>query len=364
MATVTGHYQDTPGARFARDRLDALLRRINLLQREPRQAERRKAWFHAMPDFSPSLNEERIASGLPVGGLIGWQPSAFDFVPASIPANGCGVLVGRQTTAPNYKSLLRNVVAASTSLTIGDRAMIWDAGRKNHFLNIYRGNDGSIYTVLHCSLPEFKQSAVAGIRVSTAESPEGSLAYYKDAAAEAFRAAAELIEELALEKRRLLAAAIFPEAEIIFNHNHVRMVSAHVAAIGCYVSTRPILDGPLTIGPGEKAFLTSTVVPTNTPAGTLYLQPHGTGNAMSRPGLVRFNERHRLFYVARNDRRVSLYDTATDVFDTYPNLDQSRASLAQWLGSENSVIELVPLIETKLRTLSEVRTHGSRGAPT
>lgn len=348
MCIISGVYPDTPASRFAKARLSQLLEKISAVGNHLEGNGVPEAWFQAMPDFSPSLNDMRMAEGLPVGGVLGWNTGETDFVPAAVPSNGCGVLVAEVFDPLPAMRLIANIralIAAPPS--IGGRRLIWDAGHKNHFLNVYSGPDGSTYLILHCSLPEYKSDAFSNIPVKVVDTPFGPLRCYHGDAADAYRVAARHVEEMAQRKREIIRLHVAPRSTTIFNENHVRLVSRTAAAVGCYASQSPILRAPLTVGPGKQAFLISTRRPTATPAGELFLQPHGTGNSMSRPGDVAYDEKFRLLLVKRPEQAV--YDTPADVFDTYPDISEMADSFVSWFGSNSGMLTLTPLIETKLR---------------
>lgn len=299
-----------------------------------------------MPDFSPSLNESRIAGGLPVGGVLGWSSSRI--VPAVIPSNGCGVLVAELPNRPEPADAITRIQAfRHKPPSLDGMPLIWDAGHKNHFLSIYAQEGGESNIVLiHCSAPEVKTSAFAGIPTHWLNTPDGELECYLEKDANEFRTQAAFVEEFGIRKRAVMCQRIFPESRVMFNRNHVGLVNARAAAIGCYWSEGPLYNTPVSMAPGGPVLLLGAHEPTQTPIGPLYILPHGTGNTMSMPGRVDFDEPTGIFAVVRSG--TTFYDQATDVFDTYPTGAAAEAMLTA-ASAELDIPRYEPVIETKLR---------------
>lgn len=341
MHRVLGVYPPSAAASFARERLAYFLDRLASATTADDEL---GSWFFAMPDFSPSLNPSRIHAGLPVGGVLGWANEAV--VPTALPANGCGMLVARLPSVVTAEELLRRVTSLmADSPSIGDQPLIWDAGRKNHFLNLYRGTYGDSYCILHCSLPEFKNQISAELTPTVIQGPRGAIECFVGKEADRYRALAGTIEELSITKRERICRRIFPAGEILSNQNHVRMIAPNAAAIGCYVGASSTANMPLTVAPGHEAYLTGTKSVIDTPVGNFFVQPHGTGNSMSRPGEVVYDERTRKMTV-HGTVSGGLTTSAEDVFDTWPTMDTVGHYYSEWLDSATD--HLTPVVETKV----------------
>ncbi|WBB86135.1 hypothetical protein O7542_03035 [Micromonospora sp. WMMC264] len=346
---ITGDYISSAATRFAEERLYTFLRRLDYVC-NPSGANHSAAttWFHAMPDFSPSLNEARIREGLPVGGILGWGTPDTHFMPGILPSNGCGILVAKVRALPRIQELVESVAGLAEKPPLVDsRPVIWDAGRKNHFLNFYRDDEGTYYIVLHCSAPELRDT-LQSLTKTSYDTPHGSISLFEDGSAEGFRKFAKQAEEFGNKKREIICMAIASDANIIFNRPHMELISDRCFAIGCYASSLPIADVPIMVAPGQPALLVDCSNVIETPQGPIYAVPHGTGNAMTRPGRISYVERHSTFVVER--RETAVYDVASQVFDSFPTLDQVGSHFAKWTDSPDARLrQLQPIIELKLQ---------------
>lgn len=345
---VDGQYADRPSSRFALQRLEPFLRRLASACGSGEHKCVPAAWFYALPDFSPSLNEYRIAEGLPVGGILGWSKARINIVPAAIPINGCGIILARLNGPVRADEILKRFQSGVISkLRIGDKKIILDIGHKNHFLNLYRDDADESYLMLHCSLPEYKADVIASLNQKQVDTPWGPLSCYANREADRFRDSAAMVERLAVAKRNLIFSQLVPDATVLFNQNHVYLFNPTTAVIGCYVSNVPMCNVPLTTTPGGPAYLVNAEVSAPTPIGSLFVQPHGTGNNMKYSGRITFDENSRIFYVENENQDI--YDSAIDIFEGYTDLSSVAALFTPWIGPQTRSVFLKPSGQLKLR---------------
>lgn len=332
--TITGSCPDTLATRFAYEHLERYLRSVMGMPDVDKFLT--AIWFHRLPDFSPSLNDTRLAIGLPVGGLLGWNASC-DFVPPGVPANGCGMAVARVSRSAGPHQVIDALKrVAQAGLQVRDYEIQWDAGRKNHFLSVYSDKTGKRYAILHCSFPEGKLAEDSFFPCENPADVTRRKPLFEEAA-RSFRAHATELQTLGIQKRQLLLESIFGEVEIVSNRSHVGFVDGQVVVMGCYAATTPIDNSPLTVAPRKNAFLVSTRSPTDLPCGPLYIQPHGTGNASSLSGTLSYFPNSGLFECAHPSL---LTDSAQDVFDTHMGLEECQPWLASWLDNESVELRL------------------------
>lgn len=338
VSQVLGAYPTSDSAQFARSRLERFL--VNLSQVQSQSGDD-AAWFLALPDFSPSLNRNRVRVGIPVGGLLGWADPTI--VPATLPVNGCGMAVAKLKSSIADTDMPTRIQAFLASKpSIDDIPVEWDAGRKNHFLSIYEDAQGESFAILHCSLPELKAESRSGLQSTSAGS--NPLEFYCGRYAERFFANAVRIQDLAVRKRRLICERVFPGCEVISNRNHVSFIAPGLAAIGCYVSRGPLKNSPFTVGPTRDAYLLDVHIRTETPVGDFYVQPHGTGNSMRLPGKVQYQDESDSFRIERDS--VTFASSPSQVFDSWPTLETVRQYFDPWLTQATRTLS--PRIETKL----------------
>jgi hypothetical protein len=101
------------------------------------------------------------------------------------------------------------------------------------------------------------------------------------------------------------------------------------------------------VAPGKPAYLVRNISGEARGPRGLYTIPHGTGNSMSEPGDVRFDEGRKVFFVERGER-IAIYDKASDIFDTYPGGTEVLKN--DFMGGLTQVDRLLPFMEIKLRS--------------
>lgn len=347
-----GLARETPAQCFAAARLDALLDQLASVLVE-RRRDPTDVWFWAMPDFSPSLNEDRVRRGFPVGGVLNWGDGTDIFTPVGTGINGCGMLVASFASEITPGVLLQRLHSARSDrgLQIDGTKIQWDLGRKNHFLNLYRSEAGESLAILHCSAPELKALEHC-LPVTRVDTPSGPLEIYDGTAAQSYEGLVERRRSFAIAKREFLARMILGEdIAIIYNDSHMTLAGRNCAALGCYFSPAPLSRVPLLVAPGEAAYLVSSANATLLPFGWRYLLPHGTGNAASADvSEINFDQTTGTLMV-QGKNVLQGYSDLSAALSEFPRMPDWLALLRSG-DVPNTTVELLrPVLETKIGAL-------------
>ena len=111
--------------------------------------------YVACPDFSISLRQRRLILGLPIGGYVRWN-SDYRFFPLELDVNSCGVHVlelGTEFDEDLFQHQLFSLKDRldKEELVLGGAKLKWNFSRRNHFINVYRSDEGVYYMVAHSS---------------------------------------------------------------------------------------------------------------------------------------------------------------------------------------------------------------------
>jgi len=113
--------------------------------------------FIGAPDFSITLNRDRLRGGFVIGNIINWGEGTIPFFPVELMPNCCGTLCAQIEDEINEDILVENISKLlKKEILIDNMRINLDLGRKNHFLNIYDDGCGDHYLMIHTSLTEAK----------------------------------------------------------------------------------------------------------------------------------------------------------------------------------------------------------------
>lgn len=111
--------------------------------------------YVACPDFSISLRQRRLILGLPIGGYVKWNPH-YRFFPLELDVNSCGVHMVKLSKGFDiefFKSALLQLKLDldNNRINLNGVTLKWNFSRRNHFINIYEDNEGTLFLVAHSS---------------------------------------------------------------------------------------------------------------------------------------------------------------------------------------------------------------------
>ncbi len=111
--------------------------------------------YVACPDFSISLRQRRLILGLPIGGYVRWNVD-YRFFPLELDVNSCGVHVlelGTEFDEDAFQNALFSLKESldKKELVLEEITLKWNFSRRNHFINVYKSEEGIYYMVAHSS---------------------------------------------------------------------------------------------------------------------------------------------------------------------------------------------------------------------
>ena len=203
-----------------------------------------KAMIIGATDFSFQTSPAKFRASVPEGAKIIWGDGNYDFIPAEMEFDFCGMLVGGLETEPKIEEILDRLDE------IGNKAYEIDGisveteevfRPGNHFLNLYKVKNHSKVNlpknlaILHCSSNEFRKKLInfANERAERISTPFGHSLLLKGGDAKIYQNLCQAGSLFALKKRQLLFEEIFGKGEIIANHNHYELIRPNQAVIGC-----------------------------------------------------------------------------------------------------------------------------------
>lgn len=221
------------------------------------------------PDSSPSKNPARLASGFTTGGEVWWSPNT-DIAPLDMFPNCCGIAVARVDASEplaNYFNRLTTLSASPPTLD-GVRIQV-DLNRKNHFLGLFRDDEGQAYALVHCSAPEFKATSPFELGLSWKESdalskmmhvletPAGPIRFLSGReSCSIFAELTDAASAFARSKRQLILEAVFgPTTEVMSDRQHQGYVSRSHVVLGSQMPDDRSDEYIYLLGPRDDARL-------------------------------------------------------------------------------------------------------------
>lgn len=228
-----------------------------------------KAIFVGAPDLSLTLNSGRFSNGFSIGGKLKWGNGDIEFIPIDLMINSCGVLSGFLENLPSKQDILERIrKLKSSKITLDGMDIIWDFGRKNHFIAVFESiQDNRFLFMIHSSAPEFKRDNIKGFglypseskilqeKIKTVSTPHGNLRYIDGNDANAFYQQYCLSEQFSKDRRAYIASEVFGDFELISNVTHLGLTDMNTCLLGCYEFKSENEVYPFLTTPSSNSFL-------------------------------------------------------------------------------------------------------------
>lgn len=231
-----------------------------------------------LDDFAITLNETRFGANLAVGMTLVTAGEPIYILESMV--NCCGIVVAEVDELD-----IDSIVDRINNLDFAGA----DLGKKNHFLNVYRGSDGKHLAVAHTSFAEVKTGTqdVPGLYPRTGSffnrigqrygGNHGSYTILTGESALEYEQAVAHWDEYSCRRREALVLELFAGGRIVFSKSHVNVPKSGVTVLGGYHSNNADEFLLLTEGPGEPARVYQMSDFDFVDAVDGYLTPHGSG---------------------------------------------------------------------------------------
>jgi len=202
----------------------------------------KKAIVVGAPNFTFQTSPDKFHQGIPEGSRFAWGDGKYNFIPAELNFDFCGMLIGEVYDNFNLKDILDTLHEMSekeyeiNGVKI-DKTYFRPGG---HFLKLYKVENHSALdlpekiAVLHTSSNEMYFSLRSFVREKCEEirTPFGVRRILLDDDAKEYRKHCEYASEFSKRKRQFLFEQIF-EGEVIINRNHYDLIGLNEAIVGC-----------------------------------------------------------------------------------------------------------------------------------
>lgn len=227
------------------------------------------------PDRSPSRNSFRCRSGVVVGGVYIWGDGTREFVPLGFAPTACGLCtVGLNVLPPAVQIFNRLLAFPATQSTVDGTRIRLDFARRNHFISVFEvralaqcpAPRHAYIAILHCSVPEIKQTSQFGFgldyfrsqslrdRADTLSSPLGEISFASGPLAKEYYDLCSYANSFACRKRAVIASYLFPDGEVLSNSQHHGLLSPNSCTVGSQqADSSDVL--PFLLGPNQSSFL-------------------------------------------------------------------------------------------------------------
>ena len=201
----------------------------------------RRAIVVGAPNFTFQTSPEKFRQGIPEGARFAWGDGRYDFIPADLSFDFCGMLVGGVYDEPSLKDVLDTIHEMSEKEYEIDGMKV-DKRRfrpGGHFLKLYEVENRDLpdpprVAVLHTSSDEMYRLLRGFVdeRCEEVKTPFGVRRILLDSDAREYRRRCEYASKFSMEKRKLLFEEVFG-GEVMANRNHYDLVGLNEAVIGC-----------------------------------------------------------------------------------------------------------------------------------
>lgn len=222
---------------------------------------RRRAIVVGAPNFTFQTSPGKFRIGVPEGAKFTWGDGTYDFVPADLEPDFCGMLIGliegdltlEETLNKLYRA--RGRIHEINGVKI-EKPLFWPG---SHFLKLYEVKNNQDLNlsrkvvVLHVSSNEMRNLLRGFVRrrAEEIETPFGTTRILRGNDAREYIKLCKKASDFSKRKRQLLFEEIF-EGEVIANHNHYDLTGFNEAIIGCTL----ISEGEISvISLTDKAYL-------------------------------------------------------------------------------------------------------------
>ena len=204
----------------------------------------KKAMVVGAPGFTFQTSSDKFRRGIPEGARFTWGDNTYDFIPAGLDIDFCGMLVGIVEDDLSLERILNILYEMREKKYEIDnkeieKSYFWPG---SHFLKVY---DVKNYkeldlpknvAVLHTSSNKMRNQVkdLFRERAEKIETPFGITRVLRGKNAKEYEKLCTYASDFSKRKRQILFEEIF-EGEIIANHNHCDLKGLNEAIIGCDV---------------------------------------------------------------------------------------------------------------------------------
>ena len=211
--------------------------------------------YVACPDLSITLRERRLILGLPIGGYINWTGTKI--FPLELDVNSCGVHMVKplgQFDLDSFRTRMKDLKRKmdDQEIVVDGITLKWNFARRNHFINVYKGQAGAHYVIFHSSGETVLfdwQGLHSRFNVRTCRIDKRDVPYICGEDVDTYWAIAERENEFFFRRHQRVFRELFGEEfQIVYADRHFGMVNEYELLMGCSkvpVGTRfPILTKP------------------------------------------------------------------------------------------------------------------------
>ena len=196
------------------------------------------------PDFTFQTSSNKFCRGIPEGAKFMWGDNTYDFVPADLELDFCGMLVGAVEEDLNLERILNTLYEMRekryeiNNIEI-EKSYFWPG---SHFLKLYDVKNYKTLdlpknvVVLHTSSNVMRNRLKDFVRerYEEIETPFGKTCVLRGKNAREYKKCCKYASDFSKRKRQILFKEIF-DGETIANHNHCDLKGLNEAIIGCDV---------------------------------------------------------------------------------------------------------------------------------
>lgn len=224
------------------------------------------AMFIGAPDFTFQTSPYKFHEAVPEGGKIIWGDGTYNFVPAEIEPDFCGLLAGAVENGIDLEEVLDTLheMRQKDSYYVGNTKIeLHNFRPSSHFLNLYGVDNHKALNlpesvaVLHTSSDEMRDllSDLVRERAEEMRTPFGVSRVLRGSDAWEYQRRCRDSSDFTKKKRKLLFEEIFGHGEIIANHNHYELTGPNGAVIGCSAVNEEGEVFVITLIDGSPAYL-------------------------------------------------------------------------------------------------------------
>lgn len=205
---------------------------------------KKRAIVVGAPDFTFQTSSNKFREGIPEGARFTWGDGTYDFLPADLELDFCGMLVGAVEDDLSLERILDTLCKMREKRyeidnTEIERSFFWPG---SHFLKLcevknYEALDlPKFVAVLHTSSNEMRNRLKNFVRerAEEMETPFGTTRVLRGSNAREYEKLCKYASNFSKRKRQLLFKEIF-DGKTIANHNHYELMGLNEAIIGCNV---------------------------------------------------------------------------------------------------------------------------------